>query len=253
MLTTNSLEDALARGRAGDISLDDVLATLADTELYLPIDDSTSFRRRMTDDGRPFVPAFATLDELRHAEPDAPYLVAAGRDLAADWESELWMYLNPEGRTPLMLRSDKISALAAVPLPPAESAPAAVAPAPAVAPPAQSSPDTVPSGWAPLRTDGVLVSVQAPRTPPPAELVAAIRTVAATNAEVAEAYLFEAYDDGRGARLVAGLVPAAGRSVRELAGAVAAVHRQLPGVPIEVMAIDAALRDVVASSVPQLT
>jgi hypothetical protein len=224
MPSPDRLDDALARGRAGEISLNEVLAELAGTDLYLPIDDSTSFRRQETGDGRSFVPAFSTLDALRHAEPEVPYLVAAGRDLAPGWEADLWMYVNPEGKTPLMLRSDKVALLAAQPA--AASAP--------------DSPDI----------SNVMVNVQSPRTPLPDTVVAMVRDVTLARPEVAQAYLFEAQDGARGLRLVAGLVPAADSSVRELRDAVTAVRTQLPDdLEVEVMAIDQGLRDVVASSV----
>ncbi|HEX3814949.1 MAG TPA: SseB family protein [Mycobacteriales bacterium] len=230
MPSPDRLDDALARGRAGEISLNEVLAELAGTDLYLPIDDSTSFRRQETGDGRSFVPAFSTLDGLRHAEPEVPYLVAAGRDLAPGWEADLWMYVNPEGKTPLMLRSDKVALLAAQP--DAEDRPAADS--------APDSPDI----------SNVMVNVQSPRIPLPDTVVAMVRDVTLTRPEVAEAYLFEAQDGARGLRLVAGLVPAADSSVRELRDAVTAVRTQLPDdLEVEVMAIDQGLRDVVASSV----
>lgn len=217
------LEETLARGRAGDISLDEVLTLLADTELYLPVDDAAQFRCRETDDGRRFVPAFATVEQLRKAEPDTPYRVAAGRDLAEDWDPTLWVYLNPEGHTPLMLRADKVGALASVPAPAATEA----------------TPNA----------SGVMVSVRAPRIPVPEALTAAVSAAVARD-DVAEGYVFEAQDDAHGTRLVAGLVPARGRSVRDLAPAVAATYRGVNGYSVEVMAIDAALRDVVASSIP---
>jgi hypothetical protein len=215
-----ALEETLARGRAGDISLDEVLALLADTELYLPIDDGARFQSRQTGDGRTFVPAFATVEELRNAEPDTPYRVSTGRDLAADWDPDLWMYVNPEGRTPLMLRADKVSALASVPA-------------------AASTADT----------SSIVVAVRLPRAPVPAALTAAVGTAVARD-DVAEGYVFEAQDDAHGTRLVAGLVPVPGLAVRDLAPAVATVYRGVRGLSVEVMAIDAALRDVVASSVP---
>lgn len=215
------LEETLARARAGDISLDEVLTLLADTDLYLPIDDGARFRCRETEDGRTFVPAFATVDELRTAEPDTPYRVSTGRDLADGWDPSLWMYVNPEGRTPLMLRADKVTALVSVP----------------------DTPESTPNA------SGVMVSVRKPQSTVPAALTVAV-LAAVTRDDVAEGYVFEAQDDAHGARLVAGLVPAPGLSVRDLAPAVASVYGGLRGLSVEVMAIDAALRDVVASSVP---
>jgi hypothetical protein len=95
-----------------------------------------------------------------------------------------------------------------------------------------------------------MVNVQSPRIPLPDTVVAMVRDVTLTRPEVAEAYLFEAQDGARGLRLVAGLVPAADSSVRELRDAVTAVRTQLPDdLEVEVMAIDQGLRDVVASSV----
>jgi type III secretion system (T3SS) SseB-like protein len=220
-----ALEETLARGRAGDISLDEVLTLLADTELYLPIDDGARFRCRDTEDGRSFVPAFATVEELRKAEPDTPYRVSTGRDLAEDWDPSLWMYVNPEGRTPLMLRADKVSALSSAPV--VDSEPPGAGPDPS----------------------GVMVSVRAPVDPVPDGLTAVVRAAVARD-DVAEGYVFEAQDDAHGARLVIGLVPAPGLAVRDMAPAVAATYGGLRGFSVEVMAIDEALRDVVASSVP---
>ncbi len=313
MPTTDRLEEALARGRAGEISLDEVLVELADTDLYLPIDDSTSFRRQRTDDGRSFVPAFSTLVQFRQVEPDTPYLVAAGRDLAASWEPDLWMYVNPEGRTPLMLRADKVGLLARQPLPePAtptetqsssaqpgapvsvrtvnapsptsvpepQAPPSPYAPPASLTPPAEPTPgppprpaprpypspaprqefeptnapayDPVPdlAGPAPRATSRIVVDVQSPRTPPPDAVVATVRQVRHWHPEIGEAYLFEAHDGQRGPRLVAGLVPATG-AIDDVRAAVVELIQQLPpGYPVEVMAIDHGLRDVVASSVP---
>lgn len=219
-LRTDGLEELLARGRAGEISLDQVLALLADTELYLPIDDGARFVSRQTEDGRTFVPAFGTVEALRKAEPDTPYRVTTGRAVGTDWDPGMWMYVNPEGRTPLMLRADKVAALASIP-----------------------EPDQ------PLEAAGVMVAVRAPRDPVP-DAVAAALQAAADRDDVAQGYVFEAQDDAHGARLVVGLVPAAGLSVRDMASAVAATYGDLRGFSVEVMAIDEALRDVVASSVP---
>jgi hypothetical protein len=131
------------------------------------------------------------------------------------------MYVNPEGRTPLMLRADKVTALVSVP----------------------DTPESTPNA------SGVMVSVRKPQSTVPAALTVAV-LAAVTRDDVAEGYVFEAQDDAHGARLVAGLVPAPGLSVRDLAPAVASVYGGLRGLSVEVMAIDAALRDVVASSVP---
>jgi hypothetical protein len=95
----------------------------------------------------------------------------------------------------------------------------------------------------------MVVDVQSPKTPPPDAVVAAVLQVQRWHPEVAEAYLFEAHDGDRGARLVAGLVPATG-AIDDLRSAVVELLQQLPsGHQVEVMAIDHGLRDVVASSV----
>ncbi len=195
------VETVIRSARAGQAGTPELFRALSEATLLLATKEGADgatlpfvFEWNEADHG-----AIFTSSPLTAMLPTAPgFTEFAGRELGRRWPDGLRAVINPGTDDLMLVFDDADMHLVAAPEdaievpPPDAAAPAASAPAPSAMP------------------AGEQYAVGAPASPPPAELVDAIRSAVRASAFAESAYLFQLAEGGRAPRLVGGAVLAPG-------------------------------------------
>lgn len=112
----NDVEVALSRLRAGQGTADELLAVLADGELWLPlpagepVDDEIQLPV-VAMDGQPLVVVYTSAEQYARGAGEGTHAVLRGRDLAERLPAELGLAVNPGGEFGLPIRPVGVRAM----------------------------------------------------------------------------------------------------------------------------------------------
>ncbi|MGC1210937.1 MAG: enhanced serine sensitivity protein SseB C-terminal domain-containing protein [Micromonospora sp.] len=112
----NEVEVALSRLRAGEGTADELLAALADGDLWLPLPAGTPVDDEIqlpivAMDGQPLVVVYTSAEQYARGAGDGTHAVLRGRDLAERLPAELGLAVNPGGEYGLPIRPVGVRAM----------------------------------------------------------------------------------------------------------------------------------------------